>query len=136
MNKEIEGILIPWCKEMVSKYEWLTIKYELSSKYGLYIVSFSPVSEIDKCDEFNLEVMKFEDDMNAHYGNKAPLFCDEERNFVLSENATILGAKANVYVTVRLNLVQMSYSQSVSANSFSKGYVNSKTYYCPIIIAA
>ena len=56
MNKEIEFILVRWCKEMVNKYNWLTIKYEFSSSYGVYLVSFSPISEITESEEFNVEV--------------------------------------------------------------------------------
>lgn len=137
MNKEIEYILVRWCKEMVNKYNWLTIKYEFSSSYGVYLVSFSPISEITESEEFNVEVMRFEDEMNSQYGNNAPLFCDEERNFKLTDNAVILGAEANAYVTVRLNSVQMTCTQTETKESFSEeGYVISNTFNNTIIIAA
>ena len=111
MNKEIEFILVRWCKEMVNKYNWLTIKYEFSSSYGVYLVSFSPISEITESAEFNVEVMRFEDEMNAQYGNNAPLFCDEERNFKLTDNAVIMGAEASnsplvSFVLPPINLVE------------------------------
>ena len=113
MNKEIENILLPWCKEMVEKFNWLTIKYELSKKYGVYLVSFSPSSKIDDCNEFNVDAMKFEDELNAKYGSNAPLFCDEERNFTFTEDVEIIkAATPNLYVTVS-NLVDIIEEQYI-----------------------
>lgn len=36
-------------------------------------MSFSPVSQIELSEEFNREAMRFADEMNAIYGNEAPL---------------------------------------------------------------
>lgn len=130
MNKEIEIILVRWCKEMVAKYGWLTIKYEYSPKNGVYLVSFSPLSEIEQCDEFNVEVMKFEDEMNAHYGNNAPLFCDEERNFKFSENVEIIRAdtKINMFVTFHLNDLIQYYSTAEKLDSIATSHVDEYNY--------
>lgn len=52
-------------------------------------MSFSPVSQIELSEEFNREAMQFADEMNAIYGNEAPLFTDEEALFKISDNVHI-----------------------------------------------
>lgn len=79
-----------WAEEMVSRFCWLTIKYEFSKKLGTYLISFSPSNKIDECDEFNVEALRFADKMNDEFGDDAPLFTDEENLFPLSGNAHIV----------------------------------------------
>ena len=54
------------------------------------MVSYSPKEKINDNDDFNRDAMKFADDMNKKYGNNAPLFCDEEAYFKLSDKAEII----------------------------------------------
>lgn len=87
MNKKIEEILREWCQNMIKKYEWLTIRFEFNEIQKLYLVSFYPITKIDLSDDFNKDALTFEDKMNEDYGDKAPLFCDEESLFKLSSFA-------------------------------------------------
>lgn len=92
-QKEIKEKLINWFNVVITKFEWLSIKFEYSDKLKVYLISFSPSSKIDKSDDFCMEAMRFEDSMNAEYGDDAPLFCDEEEYFKLSDNAEIISSQ-------------------------------------------
>lgn len=83
-----------WAETMVEQYNWLTIKYEYSDFYRTVLVSFSPSEVIDNDDDFNRDVLAFEDAMNAEFGDDAPLFTDEEKLFTLSADATVIAKDA------------------------------------------
>lgn len=85
----IEKQLRSWFSQITKKYTWLQVKFEFNEERGVFMVSFSPKSHIEDSDEFNIDAMLFADDMNAVYGNEAPLFTDEEFLFTLSSNAEI-----------------------------------------------
>ncbi|MBR6077633.1 MAG: hypothetical protein IKP63_04715 [Paludibacteraceae bacterium] len=87
MKEEILQKLRTWFDEMLAKYDWLTFKYEYSDRRHVYLVSYSPIDKIELSDEFNRDAMAFEDRMNYLYGDDAPLFCDEESLFTLSNQA-------------------------------------------------
>ena len=84
----VEAELQTWCRRMVEKYNWLTIKYELSKKKGILLVSFYG----DKLDdeEFNKDTLLFESELEDKYHDNSPLFCDNEVLFKLSSSAKIL----------------------------------------------
>lgn len=86
-NPELEIRLRNQFEEMVNRYKWLTVRFECSEKLYVYLVSYAPVEEIEKDEEFMREVMAFEDKLNLLYGDNAPLFCDEEAYFKLSPDA-------------------------------------------------
>ena len=86
-NPELESILREWAKDMVNRYEWLTIRFEYNENRGHYLVSYYPAERINQSDEFCLESSDFEDSINLKYLNNAPLFCDDERLFRLSPKA-------------------------------------------------
>ena len=90
MDELVKKEIIEWSNEMLTKYEWLRVKFEFSAKRGIYLVSFSPKSQIELSDEFNIEAMRFEDELNDRYGDNAPLFTDEEELFELSDNAVVI----------------------------------------------
>ena len=95
MNKNnIEQILRVWFVQMTERYPWLSIKFEYSDRKGAYLVSFSPIDKIELDDDFNIEAMRFSDEMNALYGDDAPLFTDEEKLFQLSEDAEVISARS------------------------------------------
>nr|DAQ91886.1 MAG TPA: hypothetical protein [Caudoviricetes sp.] len=90
MNRDnIKNKLHTWLSGMTMKYNWLQVKLEYKEDRGVFLVSFSPVSQIELSEEFNREAMQFADEMNAIYGNEAPLFTDEEALFKLSDNVRI-----------------------------------------------
>ena len=93
MKKEkIEKKLRSWLLEMTKKYCWLRIKFEFSEVEGVYMVSFSPASKIERSDDFNKDAMQFADDLDNEFGTDAPLFTEEEELFKLSETAeTMVG---------------------------------------------
>lgn len=93
MNKAIiEKELRTWFQLMTKIYGWLRIKFEFNEGRRVFMVSFSPISQIELSDAFNLEVMRFEDKLNDTYGDEAPLFTDEETLFQLSSNAEVIEA--------------------------------------------
>lgn len=111
MNKEnIEKQLRAWASRMTKKYTWLFIKFEFCESRGVFMVSFSPLNQIELSDEFNLDAMQFADEMNAIYGNEAPLFTDEESLFSLSPNAETIAVRSFVSASAPLH-----YSTSISA---------------------
>lgn len=93
MNKlVIEKQLRDWFNLMLLKYTWLIIKFEYNEMEDCYMVSFSPSSELDKSVEFSKDALDFENKMNKEHGDDAPLFCDEESLFKLSNKAELLCA--------------------------------------------
>lgn len=86
-DNNLETTLRRWFTEMVNRYKWMSIRFEYSETRGVYLVSYSPADRIQGCEEFIEESIDFEDKMNALYGDDAPLFCDEEKYFKLSDNA-------------------------------------------------
>lgn len=105
-QEEIKKKLVAWFDKMMIKYEWLSIKFEYSNKLSNYLVSFSPSSKIEESDDFCEESMNFEDEMSKQYGDLAPLFCDDEKYFKLSENAEIV--RRNI-VFNRKNIRELSF---------------------------
>lgn len=90
MNSKIEKELRDWFNYLVSRYRWLSIKFEYSEARSVYLISFSPTDKIKECEPFIKESAEFEDLMNARYGNSSPLFCDDEKYFSLSPNAEVI----------------------------------------------
>lgn len=90
MDREsVKSKLYAWLFSMTIKYSWLRVKLEYKEDRGVFLVLFSPVSQIELSEEFNREAMQFADEMNAIYGNEAPLFTDEEALFKLSDNVSV-----------------------------------------------
>lgn len=87
---ELEQILRRWAQDLVSRYTWLTIRFEYSERRGVYLVSYSPSEKIDESESFARETMEFENRMNDLYDDNAPLFCDEEELFKLSSEAEVI----------------------------------------------
>ncbi len=99
MNKEsIEKQLRAWFSQMTKKYTWLIIKFEFNEGRGVFMVSFSPLNNIELSDDFNRDAMQFADELNITYGDEAPLFTDEESLFSLSSNAETISACSFVSV--------------------------------------
>ena len=87
---EVERILRQYAEDLVSRYTWLTIRFEYSEKRSVYLVSYSPKRLISGNDTLINEMMDFEDRMNDVYGDDAPLFCEDERLFKLSPEAEVV----------------------------------------------
>lgn len=87
---ELENILNAWFEDMLSKYDWLSFKYEFDEKRNVFLVSYFPADKINTNDEFCRDAMAFEDKVNYLYGDDAPLFEDEETLFPLSEKAIVI----------------------------------------------
>ena len=85
---ELEMILRNWARSMVSRYTWLTLRFEYNKKRDVYLVSYSPEEKAG--DDFVTEAIAFEDRMNELYGDYAPLFCYDERLFRLSPAAEVI----------------------------------------------
>ena len=82
---EVERILRQYAEDLVSRYTWLTIRFEYSEKRSVYLVSYSP-----KCLISGNDTLINEDRMNDVYGDEAPLFCEDERLFKLSPEAEVV----------------------------------------------
>ena len=87
---ELEMILRQWAQGMVSRYTWLTIRFEYNEMRRVFLVSYSPRQMIKESEPFMLESMAFEDQMNELYDYEAPLFCYDERLFRLSPAAEVI----------------------------------------------
>lgn len=131
MNKEIiEKQLHTWFSLMTKKYSWLRIKFEFNEARRVFMVSFSPVDRIELSDEFNLDAMQFSDEMNAIYGNEAPLFTDEESLFKLSDNAEVIEAivakSTNFFSNTIITIQPLSNgcSWSMTTSPHTKAYTD------------
>lgn len=122
MNK-IENKLRVWFNEMVNRYNWLCIKYEYRDDYNTYLVSFSPVEKISTDNNFIEDAIDFENKMNMEYGDDAPLFCDEEKYFKLSESAETISCcsfKDNFTIAKEVKLsFEMKLSTLYTDNYFN-----------------
>ena len=87
---EVERILRQYAEDLVSRYTWLTIRFEYSEKRSVYLVSYSPRQMISRSKPFIRESMAFEDRMNDIYDDDAPLFCKDEELFKLSPEAEVV----------------------------------------------
>lgn len=118
MMEQIEKDLHIWFEYISNKFQWLTVKYEFNQERNAWLVSFSPISEIDLSDDFNRDAMTFEDEMNMKYGLKAPLFTDEEQLFKLSPFAKTFGLQSlDCSKTSILNEKRKELDWSVSVSS-------------------
>lgn len=86
-NDKVHNMLSQWAEEITQKYPWLIVKFEFCEQRNKYLVSFYPLQIIENSDEFNDDALRFEDEMYDLFGNDAPLFCDEDSLFKLSDNA-------------------------------------------------
>lgn len=113
-----------WAETMVEQYSWLTIKYEYSDFYRAVLVSFSPSEVIDNDEDFNRDVLAFEDTMTAEYGDDAPLFTDEEKLFTLSADALVIakdGASfSGMEVDTTLSLISHIWSNWTGNSSYDQ----------------
>ena len=92
-----------WAKEMVSIYTWLTIKFEFSNRYKTFLVDFIYPSQYGDDESFHRAAMAFNDKMCDTYGDDAPLFTNNEKLFLLSENAQIICANSySIFETLTL----------------------------------
>ena len=83
----IESSLRNWAKEMTNLYEWLVVRFDYSDIRNRYLVSFHYEKEIEENNPFYGDAISFEDKMNELYNENAPLFCDEESLFHLSQSS-------------------------------------------------
>lgn len=124
----MKQLIKQWAKEMVSRFTWLTVKYEFSEKLGTYLISFSPSNKIDKSDGFNIEALAFADKMNDEFGDDAPLFTDDENLFSLSYEAEEISYKPSysdyerVLVNVTTHITTWADSKKKSTKSNSEDF--------------
>ena len=85
---KIENALRNWARSMVSRYTWLTIRFEYSEKERVSLVSYSPEEKAG--DDFVIESIALENRMKELYGDYAPLFCYDEELFRLSPAAEVI----------------------------------------------
>ncbi len=90
--KYIEAELQTWCRRMVEKYTWLTIKYEFSKSYDCLLVSFNGGKDNLAGEEFCKYVLAFEDEMHDKWQDESPLFCDNEDLYELSGSAKTISS--------------------------------------------
>lgn len=132
--KKIESELKEWFSYIQNKYTWLSIKYEYSEWRECYLVSFSPVSKISKDLDFCQEAMDFTDKLHDEYGDFAPLFCDEESLFKLSNEAKVLPCKKSYTTMENIEIISISlplyFDNLVTVTQDShEEFVNRETYY-------
>lgn len=120
MIEQIRNDLHTWFEYVSNKFQWLNIKYEFNPNRKVWLVSFSPASQIDLSDDFNKEAMAFEDAMYDKYELEAPLFTDEEKLFKLSPLAKTFGLQSldcSKTSILREKKKELAWSASVSSLS-------------------
>ncbi len=88
--KYIEAELQTWGKRMVERYTWLTIKYEFSKNDETILASFYGDKAHLESEEFCKNVLMFENEMQDKWEDDAPLFCDNEDLFGISNSAKVI----------------------------------------------
>lgn len=132
---QIESELREWFAYMQDKYTWLTIKYEYNEWRECYLVSFSPTSEISKDWDFCDEAMNFTDKLHAEYGDDAPLFCDDESLFKLSDKAIVLPSKDSSILMDVINFASAPVTtafkelETIKQDSQSESILDEASYY-------
>lgn len=87
MKEKVLDTLIPRLEEITAKYSWLSVRYEYNEKRRVYLVSYDYARKSED-PGFIRSSIELEEQMNAFFGDEAPLFCDNEELFHLSPNAT------------------------------------------------
>lgn len=94
-NLEIENCLKEWCESMLAKFPTITLCYEYSEKRNVYLVN----AMVNLCDavydEFCIQTMIFEDEMNSRFDIEAPLFTENSELFSLSKEAVCFHREYN-----------------------------------------
>jgi hypothetical protein len=93
----MEQMIIEWAKQMVENFSWLTVKVEQSDMFGTFLVDFIYSSEHSDDDEFNREVLAFEEKMTIDYGDNVPLFTDNGELFTVSAAATVIAKNTETF---------------------------------------
>lgn len=86
-NLQIESLIQDWAKRMVNKYVWLTVLFEYSESRGVYLVNCKVDESAVDYDDYCVDAMSFEDEVNAVFDIKAPLFTDNSYLFDVSSAA-------------------------------------------------
>ncbi|MCQ2232265.1 MAG: hypothetical protein MJZ30_10505 [Paludibacteraceae bacterium] len=74
-------------KELASSFNWLSIKYEFIPKFNTFCVSYNVPNKEKDNEDFYVQAMILEEDINSKFKDKSPLFCENERLFSLSDDA-------------------------------------------------
>lgn len=94
-NLEIENCLKEWCESMLAKFPTIAIFYEYSKKRNVYLVN-TIVNLCDtEYDDFCIQTMTFEDEMNHRFDIEAPLFTENSELFSLSKEAVCFHREYN-----------------------------------------
>lgn len=93
-NLQIESLIQDWANCMVNKYVWLKVLFEYSESRGVYLVDCKVDESAADYDDYCVDAMSFEDEVNAIFDIKAPLFTDNSNLFdVSSEAKCVTGIK-------------------------------------------
>lgn len=110
MSNNILTTLKVGIQELIDKYPWLSIMYEYNQVRGVYLVSYIFNKGVDTLD-FIEDSMKFENEINTTFGINAPLFCDNQELFQLTEKAiTVSQITFNPSGLVTSNINEVSWS--------------------------
>ena len=86
-KEEMQCDLLLMFGQLKAKYPWLEIRYEFSSDWDTYLVSYRPMDKVYEDGELVQQMEKLEDELISKYGDDAPLFCEGDQLFVLSGTA-------------------------------------------------
>ena len=109
MSNNILTTLKVGIQELIDKYPWLSIMYEYNQVRGVYLVSYIFNKGADTLD-FIEDSMKFENEINTTFGINAPLFCDNQELFQLTEKAVTMSQTTSNRVLVASNINEVSWS--------------------------
>lgn len=102
MNKiEIENDLRQQLEMLLVKYPDATFRYAYDDKRKVYLVSDVVDVNRDDYEQYCVDVMRVEDELNDRYGFYAPLFTSNERSFSLPMDADEVSSRI-MYVVDQL----------------------------------
>lgn len=91
MIKNIELALREMLQGIVLEFPELYAKYEFQERWHSYVVSYYYKGEAPYA--FYERALQKENEMRSRFGDDAPLFCDNEDGYVLSEDAITIAAQ-------------------------------------------
>lgn len=103
--ENIKQSLTSWCKAITSKFFCLKVRFEFNDDMKVYLVSLN-TNQVENLEELSREVLSFEGELVQLYGDDAPLFCDNEELFQLSD-------KAETYVSFQNSVEPINWGFSL-----------------------
>ena len=91
LKREMESDIRSWAEKMVSKYDWLVVKYEYSDRNLTYMINCIHPMEHDEDDDYNRDCIDYYDYVVKKYGEMFyPVMTCNSELFYSTDRATII----------------------------------------------